>query len=361
MDRWLIWLLPSSIFAYSLLADHLNGEQWGVWLNLSADRLIIAGAFAAVSFLADLAWRTSTDKWPLHKRHFAIFGIMSLFLSVAALFEMQTDSYSADYWLPRVAGIVIGLCIGSFPMLFGSRAASHGWRAGNNARPDASRPLLVVADPHWGTDLVGLHEATFAHPDADWLFLGDVFDVWLGIKGFETDAQRNFLWWVSERRRTGHWVGLWLGNREYFLDDIADKFDFIGEGTGGRLSTEPFIFEHGDLINTKDWKYRFWNLLSRSMPVWVFAKVTPPIIGAKLCSWLEKKLLTTNQENKTSFPMVEFQKAIDAEGAEFFIVGHFHCLKEADKGMSVPWAHEGQMLLWQNGEFRLVGGPTGSA
>jgi UDP-2,3-diacylglucosamine pyrophosphatase LpxH len=282
---------------------------------------------------------------------------MSLFLSAATLLEMRMDSYSADYLLPCILGIFIGLVAGSLPMLFGSRAASYGWRMGNNARPDASRPLLVVADPHWRIDLTGLHEATLAEPDADWLFLGDVFNIWMGLKGFETDAQRNFLWWVSERRRTGHWIGLWLGNREYFLDGIADKFDFIGEGTEGRLFTEPFVFEHGDLINTKDWKYRFWNLFSRSMPVWAFAKITPPIIGAKLCSWLEKKLKATNEENKIGFPMEEFQKAIDAAGAEYFIVGHFHCLEEADKGLSIPWAHEGQMMLWQNGEFRLVGNP----
>jgi len=191
-------------------------------------------------------------------------------------------------------------------------------------------------------------------PEADWLFLGDLFDVWVGLRGFETDAQRNFLWWISERRRTGRWVGLWMGNRDYFLDGLADKFDFMGEGTCGMLDGEQFAFEHGDLINPRDYQYRFWNLLSRSWPLWFFAKLIPSFIGKIIVSRLEEKLQTTNLEHKTVFPKDEFQSAALDCGADFFITGHFHTYEEVEKGAALPWAHDGKYVLWQNGEFKVM-------
>jgi UDP-2,3-diacylglucosamine pyrophosphatase LpxH len=282
---------------------------------------------------------------------------MAIFISIGGkwmFFSAPQVPLTKDVWLAGAIGVPLGLCLGCLPFLFGSRSLEYGWRSGVNRRPDLSRPLVIVADLHWSDELKGLQQASMAMPDADWLFLGDTFDVWIGVKGFETMAERNFLWWVAERRRTGHWVGLWLGNREYFLDRLAHKFDFMGEGVGGTLQGEPFTFEHGDLINSGDLLYRLWNLFSRSVIVWFLAKIIPSFVGRRIASLLERLLQTTNSEYKVSFPTEKFLKATQGCSAPLLVTGHFHTLEEVDYGVSIPWAKGGRYLVWQSSGHKIV-------
>ena len=356
MTKWLIWLPPIALLTVALAFGGLWRQSGFLSSQSIAYESIPFFAYALISLLLDLAWRTTTRSWPTYKRHLAIFGLLALPVAYTWWFFQRTfgSPGSENEWLISAIGIISGLCLSCLPFVFGSRNTAYGWRRGSNKRRDISRQLVIVADPHWGEEFTGLQEAALAMHDADWLFLGDVFDVWVGVRGFETDAQRNFLWWVSERRRIGCWVGLWLGNREYFLDEIAEKFDFIGEGVHGGLEGEQLAFEHGDLINTKDLQYRFWNLLSRSGLLWIFAKLIPSFIGKKIVALLEKKLQTTNQEHKIIFPKDEFQRAALESGAGLFITGHFHTYEEVEKGASVPWAHGGKLTLWQNGELKVI-------
>ena len=356
IGKWLLWLLPAALLAAVLAFDPRNDKlQLGSFVSYSiAHGPAALIAYALISSLLDLAWRVSIRSWPTYKRHLVILVLLALPVAVSELYFPQHTSGLINVWQMSVIGIILGLILSCFPFVFGSRNPTYGWRRGSNKRHDTSRRLVIVADPHWSEEFTGLQEATLTMPDADWLFLGDVFDVWIGVKGFETDGQRNFIWWVSERRRLGRWVGLWLGNRDYFLDELADKFDFIGEGIDGNLQGEPFAFEHGDLINSKDHQYRLWNIISRSGALWLLAKIIPGFIGKRLVRLLEKKLQTTNLEHKAEFPVKEFQSAVDKSGADFFITGHFHTFEEVEKGVSIPWAHEGKFVLWQNGEFKNI-------
>jgi len=339
--KWFAWLLSLALLA-------MDPAKLGI--KLSAEWLLPLVISGAASFLMDFAWVRSTRRWPMYKRHFAIFVLMGLLILCRGLY-LHGSFGTVNQWCFTLVGLAAGLCAGALPFVFGSRSLYYGWMRGSNARPDLSRRLVVIADPHWCEELTGLRQATLAMPDADWLFLGDVFNVWVGTSGFSTDANRNFLWWVSERRRTGHWVGFWTGNREFFLDNLSDKFDFMGEGVGGYLWGETFAFEHGDLINTMDRSYRIWNLISRSAPVWLLALALPRPIGRRLASYLERKLVTTNLEFRTNFPKDDFDSAIHCSGMPYFIAGHFHRTEVFHKGMSVEWANEGKFLVLQGGEF----------
>jgi len=205
-----------------------------------------------------------------------------------------------------------------------------------------------VADPHWSEGLTGLEEATLAHPQADWLFLGDTFDVWVGIPGMETPLQEAFLAWVDRRRAQGRWVGFWLGNREYFLDGCSGRFDLMGEGIGGGLPQEALAWEHGDLINTADWRYRTWNLISRSGVMWLVARLLPRAAARALAAKLEKSMRTTNRSYKLAFPREAFHAAALAHAPETFITGHFHTHEQEANGTALPWAHDGNFMVWQN-------------
>ncbi|MCL1894084.1 MAG: hypothetical protein FWG02_07615 [Holophagaceae bacterium] len=352
MNRGKYWFPPIALLAVAMSLD-IYRHNHGVCPPYPLYQWLLAPLlYSMVSLSTDYLWRAYSNSLPVYKRHFGILGILLLVISIKDWYVWQTVDL-AYTWCGCVVGSVVGLCLSGLPMVFGSRSPSLGWKRGTNKRPGGARPLIVVADPHWSNELTGLQEATFVMPKADWLFLGDVFDVWVGIKGFETDAQRNFIWWVSERRRTGCWVGLWLGNREYFMDSLAEKFDYIGEGTQGYLQGESLVFEHGDWINTKDKWYRLWNFCSRSTPVWLFANLLPTFIGTWLSTVLERKLKTTNREYKVNFPTQDFQSAVDSSDGDVFIVGHFHIHQKLGKGLSIPWANDGHFLIWQDGKFKF--------
>ena len=300
--------------------------------------------FAMLSLALEGAWRRCRRTTPVYRRHLAVFGLAGLF--AAGL------GGSLPQWLADLLGAGLGLVLSALPWLRSRRLAGMGWRRGRPERKDPGAPLILVADPHWSEALTGLEAARAAHPEADWLFLGDVFDVWVGLPGMDTPLERAFLAWVAERRREGRWVGLWLGNREYFLDRLAGQFDLMGEGIGGRLPAEGLAWEHGDLVNGGDWRYRLWNLVSRSGPVWLFAQALPRPAARALAERLQRALHTTNQAYKLAFPRAAFRAAAAEHPTETFITGHFHTEQVEANGRALPWAHNGEFMVWHQGQVK---------
>ncbi len=322
-----------------------------IWLTLLPGFLL---SVAAEPLLA--RWRRDL---PLYRRHLRIFftlgasGLVGFFfLAAQAGTPMRWGSWSL--WVLGTAG---GLTAMTLRRLASRNLMDWGWRQGSAKRPEPSRLLILVADPHWSEELVGLQAATRLHPEADWLFLGDVFDVWVGLPGMLSDAQRSFLSWVRERRRAGRWVGLWMGNREYFLDRHSALFDLMGEGVGGALEGESLAFEHGDLVNARDWQYRLWNLLSRSGPMWLLFRLMPGKLAATLASKLEAQMRTTNRAYKLVFPREAFRSAAQALGERVFITGHFHTHQVEGNGIALPWAFDGAFMAWREGRIEALVAP----
>jgi UDP-2,3-diacylglucosamine pyrophosphatase LpxH len=141
-----------------------------------------------------------------------------------------------------------------------------------------------------------------------------------------------------------------MGNREYFLDRHASRFDLLGEGIGGLLEGEALTWEHGDLINASDHQYRLWNLLSRSGPLWCLFRLLPSGTARSLSSWMERKLHTTNTAYKLAFPRDAFRAAAQAQAGTTFLTGHFHTHEVEANGIALPWAHEGRLMVWQGGK-----------
>ena len=314
-----------------------------------------AAGLTLLSAALELGWRNQGSRTPVYRRHLTIFLLVGLF---AASFELHPARLqhlgAAIAWLADLAGDALGLVLTSLPWLCSRRLQSMGWRRGTARRPEPGAPLILVDDPHWSGALTGLDQALADHPGADWLFLGDVFDVWVGIPGMDTPLETEFLAWVEARRRAGRWVGLWLGNREFFLDPLADRFDLMGEGTGGRLPAEGLAWEHGDLVNSADWRYRLWNLAARSSPVWLLARILPKATARALAERLQKLLHTTNRAYKLAFPRQAFRAAAAEYPSATFITGHFHTHEVEGNGIALPWAHNGEFALWQDGKVRIL-------
>jgi len=306
-----------------------------------------AAGFTALALALELAWRGNGVRTPVYRRHLMIFGLMALLGGVAGL-----RGTGLVGWLADLLGAVLGLAICSLPVVLTREMQGMGWQRGLARRNDPGAPLILVADPHWGHQLTGLREARAAHPEADWLFLGDVFDVWVGVPGMESPPVTEFLAWVDSVRRERRWVGLWLGNREYFLDPLADRFDLMGEGTHGRLDGEALVWEHGDLVNVADWRYRIWNLVSRSGVVWLIARGLPRTTARNLAGRLQRALHTSNRAYKLAFPRAAFRAAAARYPGETFITGHFHSHEVEGNGIALPWAHEGNFMVWHQGAVK---------
>jgi len=287
-------------------------------------------------------------------RHLWIFVGVSLFGASDEFHQSFVPGRGVEWmdWLADTFGGLAGLALSCLPLLWTRWLPGLGWRRGQTRRPEPSAPLILVADPHWHEGLTGLEEATRAHPGADWLFLGDIFDVWVGLPGMEAPLQEAFLAWVDRRRQAGRWVGLWMGNREYFLDGLSGRFDLMGEGLEGALPDEGLAWEHGDLINDADGRYRLWNLLSRSGFTWLIARAMPRSAARALAHRLEQAMRTTNRAYKLAFPRAAFRAAAAAHPTATFLTGHFHTHEVEGNGTALPWAHEGNFMVWQRGSLK---------
>jgi VanZ family protein/UDP-2,3-diacylglucosamine pyrophosphatase LpxH len=353
MRRPLPWIPVLLIAAAITWLSQQPAYPFGIQLPAPCDKLAHASVFAALAAALEYALAKARPDLPLYRRHLLVFVAVSAFGALDECHQSFVPGRDADVfdWVADTLGGVLGLAAISLSRLRArTRWAAHSWARGTARRPDPCRDLILVADPHWRQELVGLEAATAAHPEADWLFLGDCFDVWVGLPGMETGAQARFLAWVQARRAAGRWVGLWLGNREYFLDRHAPAFDLMGEGVGGALAEEGLAFEHGDLINTADWRYRLWNLISRSGVLWAFFRLVPAKTAAKMALSLEAKLRTTNREYKLAFPEAAFARAAEASDGKAFLTGHFHTDQRIGKGRALAWAYEGRFQVWRKGQ-----------
>jgi len=359
MARKSIWILPLAVAAAIMWLSHQPGLPLGISLSHPWDKLGHFTAFALLAALLEFVLRRTRHDLPVYRRHLFVFAVVALFGAMDEWHQRFVPGRECDFfdWAADALGTAFGLVALSLSFLGSRKPEAFSWWRGTRERPDPARPLILVADPHWGEELTGLREATLAHPEADWLFLGDVFDVWVGIRGMETEAQRAFLWWVQDRCAAGRWVGLWMGNREYFLDRLSPQFSLLGEGTGGALPLEGLTWEHGDLVNHRDRPYRLWNLVSRSGPLWLLARLLPARAASALTLRLERAMRTTNRNYKLNFPREAFGDAARRGEGGVFLTGHFHSHEVEGPGIALPWAHEGVFMVWRQGSVETLGNP----
>ncbi len=354
MRRPWIWTFPVALAATTFWLSSRSTLPMDVSLGHPLDWICHACEFAALALALEVAARNTFEGTPVYRRHLWIFLLVSLYGASDELHQHFVPGRDVDVldWVADTCGGFLGLAASCLPLVRRRWLTGLSWHRGEARRPDPDVPLILVADPHWNAELTGLEGATRANPGADWLFLGDTFDVWVGIPGMETPPQAAFLAWVDERRRQGRWVGFWLGNREYFLDARSGHFDLMGEGIGGGLPAEGLAWEHGDLINHADWQYRLWNLVSRSGPLWLLARLLPRWAAHGLATRLERAMRTTNRAYKLVFPREAFRAAAAAHPGETFVTGHFHTHEVEGNGVALPWAHDGDFMLWQGGTLK---------
>jgi UDP-2,3-diacylglucosamine hydrolase len=172
------------------------------------------------------------------------------------------------------------------------------------------------------------------------VFMGDLFNFWLGRRELEQPHQSAVLEKLRELRRAGVSIGYAEGNRDFRIGSEYGT-DAVDEATDAGLREEQggrhLYAIHGDLVNARDLRYRLWRRLSRSALVWWLFNRLSIARRVRLAESLERRLRSTNLEYKREFPeraARDFAAGLIARGFDAVVLGHFHV--ERDIALAPP-------------------------
>ena len=190
---------------------------------------------------------------------------------------------------------------------------------------------VVVADAHLnGGDAAGAFSRLLARiselpRSCGAVFLGDIFDLWLALPGYESEEQKQFLTWcrTEKERREIFFIE---GNHEFYLTQTRkDCFTAVSDSAircGGTL------FLHGDRINRRDWKYFLLRTSIRNLAVRTLLRLAAPGgFGPGLCWKIRHGLHGTNLSNKKFFPerdAAALLSEVSKQEITHVLSGHFH-------------------------------------
>lgn len=195
--------------------------------------------------------------------------------------------------------------------------------------------VAVVADAHLGGPggpAGPLVEQLRRLPDegcGHLLLLGDLFQLWIGDRRYETEDIVRVVEVLVELRKAGLRIDYIEGNRDFFIgrSPYAQAFDRVTDQVTLELGGTRYVAVHGDGLDRRDWKYRFWRALSKSTPSRLVAQNMPRRIAASMAHGTEQRLSETNQRHKRYIPedvLREYGTRRLAEGYDVLLLGHFH-------------------------------------
>jgi UDP-2,3-diacylglucosamine hydrolase len=161
------------------------------------------------------------------------------------------------------------------------------------------------------------------------VLMGDLFQAWVGFRGFETEDVRAVVAALRDLRARGIRIDYVEGNRDFFLagSPYADAFDLVALETAFEVGGVRYLAVHGDGLNDKDWKYRFWRWLSKSAPVRLAVGAIPGALAHRIVHATERRLSRTNFKHRAALPEAAIRAYAErrlAEGHDVLLLGHFH-------------------------------------
>ena len=185
----------------------------------------------------------------------------------------------------------------------------------------------------------------------DIVFLGDIFDLWIGLPGYEGPSQKSFLAWCHQQRDQRE-VGFIEGNHEFFVSEIHEDHFSWSTSSAFWQNADGFQFVHGDRLNPDDYRYLMFRRLTKNPLTKILLQILPR--GKSICHRLSQSLRHTNQEYRKGLPKNRIQQYADQtfdQGLKAIFVGHFHSTYKYEHTPSqvlylVPaWFEYGQVTL----------------
>ena len=229
--------------------------------------------------------------------------------------------------------------------------------------------IYVIGDSH-----IGLRDGAetrinawldrLAKTNANALYLnGDLFHYLIAHKNFRTNAVDRVFEKFRELRDGGVAIHYVEGNRDFFLKgsfveefvtDVALEFAIAA---GARR----YLIVHGDMINDRDWQYRFWRRASKNPVTKLGVTMIPKQTARNFVDGVEKRLARSNFKHKTRLPyelMQAYGMKRSREGFTDVVFGHFH------NKLVMPTATATITVLpawYESGEAMRIDPATGAA
>jgi UDP-2,3-diacylglucosamine hydrolase len=195
---------------------------------------------------------------------------------------------------------------------------------------------------------------------------GDLFHYLIAHPKFYTSSVDKVMAKFREVRDGGIPIHYVEGNRDFFLkgsfvenavSDIGMEYPIVA---GGR----KYLIVHGDMINDRDWQYRFWRRASKNPISKLTLNLIPKKVARNFVDDVEKRLAKSNFKHKSVLPldlMKRYGASRAKEGFTDVVFGHFHekLVMSADgKTITIlpPWYETGEAMRIDpaTGEFEFV-------
>lgn len=196
-------------------------------------------------------------------------------------------------------------------------------------------PIVILGDCHLAvgqperTELVLRFLDDVSARASRIVFLGDLFDFWLGAKHLDLPDFRDVIDKLRQLTDAGLPIDLIQGNRDFLLDHHFEA------RTGTRLLGDYTVVEsgdlkarltHGDLLCTRDWRYRVWRGFVRRPVVKGLIGWMPLFLTLWLAVLMRK--FSQSEVNRKGFSRLGFVEdaaaKVAADGVDALILGHAH-------------------------------------
>lgn len=195
---------------------------------------------------------------------------------------------------------------------------------------------------------------------------GDLFHYLIADGKFYTRSVEIVFARLRALRDSGVAVHYVEGNRDFFLEgSFAEKaVTDVGMEYGIRAGARNYLIVHGDLINDRDYPYRFWRFASKNALSRVSLKMIPKGVAKNFVDSVERRLAKTNFKHKSRLPLVQFEaygRKRAADGFTDIVFGHFHQKFVQEMGgvtvtILPPWYETGEAMVIDpdSGELTFV-------
>lgn len=195
--------------------------------------------------------------------------------------------------------------------------------------------VAVVADAHLGgpggapaelvEQLAGLADSGCE----SLILLGDLFQVWVGSRNYETEDVRAIAGALRGLRDAGVRIDYVEGNRDFFIagGPYEELFSSVSPEATFDADGKRYLAVHGDGLNDRDRQYLFWRWLSKSRLSRFLMLNLPAGVARRLVGVTESRLGKTNFRHKTKIPEQAIRRYASRrfdEGFDVLLLGHFH-------------------------------------
>ncbi|MDQ3283112.1 MAG: metallophosphoesterase [Acidobacteriota bacterium] len=183
---------------------------------------------------------------------------------------------------------------------------------------------------------------------------GDLFHYLIAHPKFTTDSVQKVMAKFRALRDSGVPIHYVEGNRDFFLEGsfVEDAVTSVGLEYTVAAGTNRYLIVHGDMINDRDWKYRFWRRASKNPVSKLGVNLIPKGIARNFVDSVEKRLSKSNFKHKSRLPvelMETYGRNRARDGFTHVVFGHFHHKLVMPAGRATvtvlpPWYESGEAM-----------------